>query len=320
MSKKNIVHVAVAVIKNSDGQYFIAKRAKNSHQGGLWEFPGGKVENNETVIEALKRELFEEVGIYLLKASALIQIHHDYADKSVFLDVFNVDEFTGEPFGKEGQEICWVEKNELSTYEFPSANRPIIDAIQLPDKYMITGKFSDEGDLLNRISISIKNGIQLVQFRAPQLDETLYFEYAKKIFTICEKENIKLLLNTTVNNYKKYFANKFSHGIHLTSKELDLYFDENFDKKLIVSTSTHNKEEISLSEDKKVSFIVLSPVNATLTHPDTTPLGWDKFKVLTEQANVPVYALGGMKVKLMEKAKHYGAQGIAAIGEFWDVE
>ena len=64
----------------------------------------------------------------------------------------------------------------------------------------------------------------------------------------------------------------------------------------------------------------MSPVNATLSHPDTVPLGWDKFKELTQKAIMPVYALGGMKSELLEKAKSCGAQGIAAIGEFWNVK
>ncbi len=76
MSLMNIVHVAVAVIKNQQGQFFIAQRPKRSHQGGLWEFPGGKIESNETVLDALNRELFEEVGITFSQASPLIRIHH----------------------------------------------------------------------------------------------------------------------------------------------------------------------------------------------------------------------------------------------------
>ena len=317
---KNIVHVAVAVITNSDGQCLIAKRADESHQGGLWEFPGGKVESNETVVEALERELHEEIGIKLTKATPLIQIQHDYSDKSVLLDVFSVDGFTAEAFGKEGQEICWVDKDDFSFYEFPAANIPIISAIQLPDKYMITGKFSDVADLLNRVYTSIKNGIELIQFRAPQLKEEVYFEYAKKIFLICEKENSKLLLNTSVKYYKKHLATKFSHGLHLNSQELKCYFREDFEQSLLVSTSTHNENEILLAEERKVDFIVLSPVNATLSHPDTIPLGWDMFKELTFKATIPVYALGGMKTEMLGQAKNNGAQGIAAIGEFWDVK
>ena len=317
MSENNMVHVAVAVIQNSHGQYFIAKRPLESHQGGLWEFPGGKVENNETIVEALKRELFEEIGITLVHASPLIQIHHNYSDKSVLLDVWCIDEFTGKAFGKEGQETCWINKSELSLYDFPAANLPIIKAIQLPDKYMITGEFEDEKELLTRVQSGLKNGIKLIQFRAHYLSEDNYFNYAEKIYAICEKENTILLLNTSFENYKKYKAHQFSHGLHLTTKEIESFSSELLENNLLIATSIHNQDELLIAENSNVDFVVLSPVNKTRSHPNATPLGWGAFKQLTMKAHIPVYALGGMQEQDLKKSKDNGAQGIAAIGEFW---
>jgi len=319
MSLKNIVHVAVAVIKNQHGQFLIAKRSENVHQGGLWEFPGGKLENNETVLEALKRELFEELGITLIQASPLIRIPHDYGDKSVLLDVWRVDEFTGNAFGKEGQETCWVNASEFFLYNFPVANIPIITAALLPDKYMITGKFETEKELLFHIQSGLDKNIKLIQFRANNLPEELYFNYAEKIYSLCKKENAQLMLNTSVKNYKKHKADHFSHGIHLNSKEIKLFSLGKLDEDVLVSTSTHNHEELLLAEKNNVDFILLSPVNKTDSHPNSIPLGWGKFKQLTEQAIVPVFALGGMTKNDIKTAKTNGAQGIAAIGEFWNI-
>ena len=317
MSSKNSVHVAVAVIQNSDGQYLIAKRPPETHQGGLWEFPGGKVEDNETVLEALKRELFEETGISFSQATPLIQIHHDYGDKVVFLDVFCIEDVSGEAFGKEGQEIFWIESFELDLYDFPAANLPIIKAVQLPDRYMITGEFKDELDLLSRIQSALHAGIKLIQFRAHDLSESAYFDYAKKLFALCETKNAKLLLNTSVVNYENYQAKDFSHGIHLTSKEINFFFSESRESNLLISTSIHNQEELLLAEEKKVDFVILSPVNKTLSHPESIPLGWDMFKELTKNSTVPVFALGGMTKDDLIISKTHGGQGIAAIGEFW---
>lgn len=317
MSSK-IVHVAVAVIKDSHGQLFISKRSVESHQGGLWEFPGGKVEDNETVLEALKRELIEEIGITLVQANPLIQIHHDYDDKSVLLDVWCVNKFEGEAFGKEGQKTCWIKQEELPSYDFPAANLPIIKALKLPDKYMITGEFSDEKELLTRIQSGLNKGIKLIQFRAYNLSDDDYFDYAEKIYTICKKENAKLLLNQSFEKYKKYQADKFSHGLHLNSKEIKYFSSENKDVKTYIATSVHNIEELLHAEKMDVDFVVLSPVNKTSSHPNSNPLGWEKFKELTEKSNVPVYALGGMVKDDLKTAKNHGAQGIAAIGEFWN--
>jgi len=319
MSSKNIAHVAVAVIKNRHGQFLIAKRSENTHQGGLWEFPGGKVENNETVLEALKRELFEELGIRLIQATPLIQIPHDYGDKSVLLDVWCVDEFTGNAFGKEGQETYWINTSEFSLYDFPVANVPIITAIQLPDKYMITGDFKTEKELLLKIQSGLDKNIKLIQFRAYDLPEDVYFNYAKSLYDLCERENAQLMLNTSVKKYKKYKAYNFSHGLHLNSKEMKSFSSGELDEDVLVSTSTHNYEELLLPEKMDVDFILLSPVSATESHPNSIPLGWKKFKQLTEQVTIPVYALGGMTAGDIEKAKINGAQGIAAIGEFWNI-
>ncbi|RNL61652.1 8-oxo-dGTP diphosphatase MutT [Zhongshania marina] len=125
------VHVAVGVIFNSQGQILIARRHDDAHQGGLWEFPGGKVESDESVCDALARELYEELGINIQTSSCkpFIEIRHDYSDKVVLLDVWTVFEFDGEASGKEGQPLRWVDRSQLSGYDFPAANIAIIDAI-----------------------------------------------------------------------------------------------------------------------------------------------------------------------------------------------
>lgn len=318
-SSNKVVHVAVAVVEDSSGKFLLAKRPQSSHQGGLWEFPGGKIENDESVIDALKRELFEEVALELLHATPLIQIPHDYADKSVLLDVWKIEQFTGSAFGKEGQDICWVDANDFSLYEFPDANKSIICAIQLPDKYMITGEFVDENQLLSRISSSLKKNIKLVQFRAHHLPNDIYFDYAKKIHSLCQKYNAKLMLNCSAKNYVKYSASDFSAGIHLSVRELTIFSDISLANNILVSASTHNQQELTLAQERQVDFCVLSPVKKTRTHPDSTPLSWEKFKSLCRIATVPVYALGGIVNDDLEQSKKMGGQGISAIGAFWHV-
>ncbi len=124
-----IVNVAVGVIKKNNA-IFICKRADEQHQGGLWEFPGGKVEANESVFAALKRELAEEVGITIHSSSQLMVIEHDYGDKCVKLDIHVVSNFSGEAHGAEGQPSEWVNISELTHYDFPAANAEIIEKLQ----------------------------------------------------------------------------------------------------------------------------------------------------------------------------------------------
>lgn len=134
MSDK-IVHVAVGVIlrcldDDLIPKVYLTRRADNVHQGGKWEFPGGKVELNESAESALLRELSEEVGIVVTASEHLMDVKHDYVDKHVWLDIHLVLGFENEPFGQEGQIGQWYPINTLRTLDFPDANNAIISALE----------------------------------------------------------------------------------------------------------------------------------------------------------------------------------------------
>ena len=124
------VHVAVGVVLDRNRNILITRRDPDSHQGGLWEFPGGKVEDGEPLVAALARELHEELGIEVDRTSALLEVRHDYGDKAVLLDVHVVWEFRGEARSLERQPMVWVAPRDLRRYDFPAANVPIVDAVE----------------------------------------------------------------------------------------------------------------------------------------------------------------------------------------------
>ena len=134
---KKIEVVAAVIFSRCGKKIFLAKRPDKSHQGGLWEFPGGKVETEETVAQALSRELKEEVAIDILSCQPLLKIEHTYpgkegsdeGSKTVCLDVFIVDNFIGDPSAQEGQGQGWFELNELEKLDFPEANKVIIEKL-----------------------------------------------------------------------------------------------------------------------------------------------------------------------------------------------
>lgn len=120
-----VVEVAVGVIQQGN-EIFISKRDDAVHQGGKWEFPGGKREEGESMAQALARELREEIGIEVTEQQEFMLIEHDYGDKKVRLDIRLVTAFSGEPVGREGQLARWVAIDDLKAYTFPDANTPII--------------------------------------------------------------------------------------------------------------------------------------------------------------------------------------------------
>ncbi len=125
-----IVQVAVGVVKNAQGAILLSRRAEHLHQGGLWEFPGGKVELGESIFDALVREFQEEVNITITDAEPMLSIKHDYGDKCVLLEVWLSRAFEGEGSSNEGQLIEWVLPKDLGRYEFPKANRQIVEMLQ----------------------------------------------------------------------------------------------------------------------------------------------------------------------------------------------
>ncbi|MDD1015290.1 Nudix family hydrolase [Pseudomonas rubra] len=308
------VHVAAAVIRGSDGRVLIARRADKQHQGGLWEFPGGKVEDGEAVEVALGRELQEELGIVVTAARPLIKVKHDYPDKQVLLDVWEVNGFTGEPHGAEGQPLAWVSARELPQYDFPAANQPIVAAARLPAEYLITPEGLEVPQMLRGIQKAIAGGIKLVQLRAPNMYDPKYRDVAVDAVGLCAGK-AQLMLKGPL----EWLGDFPAAGWHLTSEQLRKYASKGrpFPKERWLAASCHNAEELALAEQMDVDFVTLSPVLATQTHPEAVPLGWGRVQQLIQGFNKPVYVLGGVGPAERELAWQHGAQGVAGIRAFW---
>ncbi|MCF7361280.1 8-oxo-dGTP diphosphatase MutT [Vibrio diazotrophicus] len=124
------IHIVAGIIFNQDkSQIFITKRPDNLHKGGFWEFPGGKVEEGESVEQAMTRELEEEIGIEVTEQYLFEHLEYDYPEKSLKFDFIVISNFNKEPYGKEGQEGRWVDIAELVNYQFPEANVPILERV-----------------------------------------------------------------------------------------------------------------------------------------------------------------------------------------------
>lgn len=307
------LHVAVGVIEQ-DGRILITRRAEELHQGGKWEFPGGKVEAGESVQEALARELEEELGICPESVSPLIRIPWRYHDRHVLLDVWRVSRFSGIPHAREGQPMSWVALDQIEDLNFPAANQPIIRALSLPDQLLVTPEPDDANDFLTEIEAILRRGvIKLVLFRARSLVKNEYHHLARKLSELASTYDAGVML---------YWDEGLEQGgaimgRHLTSAQLMALSQREYDQGLL-SAACHNLQEIQQANRLGLDFILLSPVQRTLSHPDARPLGWSDFQALVDQASMPVYALGGLSPQDLPLAKTHGAQGIAAIRSLWN--
>ena len=308
------VHVAAAAILDGQGRLLVSQRPPHVHQGGLWEFPGGKLEPCETVVNALRRELREELGITVHAARPLIRIVHDYPDKAVLLDVWRVDDFSGKPAGCEGQAIEWVAVDDLRDYPFPAANIPIMKAVSLPDCYLITPEpGQDRSRFLDALERSLARGVSLVQLRARRLSTADYRALVPAVLHLCRQADARLLLNAA----PVLAAATGVDGVHLSSNRLMGLTARPLGAEYLVGASCHTLAEVQHAGVLGLDFIVVSPVQQTSSHPNAQLLGFEGLQQLTEQALLPVYALGGMQLSDMEAAFRHGAQGIAAISGLW---
>lgn len=308
------IHVVAAVLEDGAGRVLLAQRPATAHQGGLWEFPGGKVEPAESAGEALRRELREEIAVEVRAHRPLIRVRHAYADRTVLLDVHRVTEYAGEPIGLEGQPLAWVAPEDLHRYPMPAADRPIVAAIRLPEAYVITPPDPGEPDqFVASLKMVLRRGCRLVQLRLPAPGRVAVEGHARAALPLCRHAGARLLIHGDWELAEAVGAD----GVHLTAAQVRSLQARPLPAGRLVAASCHDADELACAASLGADFAVLGPVLPTASHPGAPHLGWDRFAALVDDARIPVYALGGMSPGLTDTAWRHGAQGVAGIRGFW---
>ena len=126
----NQFNVAAGILCDAEGRILIAERLGGGPFHGLWEFPGGKIAEDETAVQALSRELAEELGIEVTSCATFMNLRHEYDDRIVTIEFFLVNDWASEPVGREGQALRWVPREQLNAEELLPADVPVIEALQ----------------------------------------------------------------------------------------------------------------------------------------------------------------------------------------------
>jgi len=306
--------VAAGVIGNALGEVLVAKRSEGAHQGGLWEFPGGKLESGEATEAGLARELAEEIGITLDSARPLIRVHHAYPERAVLLDVWWVTGWHGRIYAREGQELCWQAVDSLLELPMPAADVPVVAALRLPDRYLITpSPGNDRQAFLTALGASIEAGVRLVALRAKELSRADLMTLSRQAADICRAGGARMLINGDPTLLDASGAD----GVHLDSARLMAAKVRPIPAAALLAAACHDARELAQAARVGVDFAVLSPLAATPGHAQTLPLGWQRFQQLVERVNLPVFALGGMGPEQVRVAWNHGGQGIAAVRALW---
>jgi 8-oxo-dGTP diphosphatase len=315
------IDVAVAILQKNE-QVLLASRPPGKGWAGWWEFPGGKIEADETPEHALTRELQEELGITPTQVQQWLTRRFDYPQtqdseaKTVLLHFYFVTQWQGELRPLEDQQLAWQNPQNITVSPVLPANAPIMQALALPPVYAISNMAEmGESAWLHTLETQLKRGLRLIQLREEQLAPLAYMRLAGQVLKMAKPFAAKVLINADTDLAIKVGAD----GVHLSSLQLISLSEKprNLPSNFMVAASCHNALELALAEKLGLDFVVLSPVNASKSHENAATLGWQHFADLIENTTLPVYALGGMQISDLNQALSCGARGIAMLRAVW---
>lgn len=324
ISQALTTEAAVGVIQRDNGMVLLGERPAGKPWANYWEFPGGKVELNETPAQALKRELQEELGIEVTRFYPWITRTYHYEArydalgmlespaKTVKLHFFMVVEWQGDPVGMEDQVLSWQHPDRVTVGPLLPANTPILTALSLSPIYAISN-LKEMGSALffERLKIALEHGLMMIQVREHHLSPQEFELFAEHVIELAAPFEAKVFIHGDLQLAQRLRA----AGVHMSSQKLMQL--KSRPEGLLCGASCHNEIELVYAEMLGFDYVMLSPVKHTLSHPDAQPLGWDAFGRLISGYSLPVFALGGMQREDLQMASLYGAHGIAMQRDVW---
>ena len=307
-----IVRVAAAVLLRADGAVLLAQRPAGKAYAGYWEFPGGKLEAGESPREALNRELREELGIVVRRASPWFIQEFVYPHAHVELHFFRVFAWGGELVGHDGQAFEWQAPGRYTVAPLLPANTRILAALALPPVYGITcaGDVGEE-TFLRRAERALEGGLRLIQLREKDWPLARRDALASQLVPLAHRFGAQVLLNGSPEDARRLACD----GVHWTSAALTQASQR--PTGMLVAASCHTRADIARAGELDLDFAVLGPVAPTPTHPEAVPLGWGGFAAMVARTRLPVYALGGLRGENVAQATDCGAQGVALRRAAW---
>ena len=308
------LNVAAAVILKPDGQFLLAQRPAGKPYAGYWEFPGGKIKAHESSEQALRRELHEELGIHVEQVYPWLTQDYRYPHASVRLVFHRVMRWSGEPHGRENQQLSWQSAERVFVAPLLPANGPVLRALSLPPVYAISNAAElGKDNFMRRLEQGLQNGLRLIQVREKRMAEGEFGQFAAAVISAARRYRAKVLVNGDVRLAQELGAD----GVHLTSKQIMTL--EQRPQVEWCGASCHDREQLHRAAALGADFAALAPVLPTLSHPGAPGMGWQSFAKLVDGYSLPVYALGAMRHEHLSVAWSHGAHGIAMMRGAWQI-
>ncbi|MBV8464386.1 MAG: Nudix family hydrolase [Burkholderiales bacterium] len=310
MSETRITHVAAGILIRPDGQFLLGTRPEGKPYAGWWEYPGGKLEAGETPMQALVRELHEELGIEVTAATPWVVQTFTYPHATVRLNFFKVTGWNGEPHPHEGQQFAWQIPGATTVEPILPANTPILRGLQLPGVLPISNIAElGEDAWLAALGKQVAAGRRWLVLREPQLVDEAYAAVARRLQA--DHPGLHLMVHGTPERAAQLGA----YGVHMPARVLMQCTER---PETWCGASVHTLDELAHAAKLGIDYAVLGSVLPSLTHPGGPILGWEGFGKLVERGwPMPVYGIGGLRREDVAQAQALGGQGVALLRAAW---
>jgi 8-oxo-dGTP diphosphatase len=314
-----VVEVAVAVILAPNRQVLLAQRPAGKPMAGYWEFPGGKLEPGESVFDALKREIDEELGIVVEHADPWVVLPFVYPHATVRLHFMRVTRWSGVPHAREQQAFRFEPIDQFAVEPWLPGALPLKRWLQLPARYAISNA-AELGiePFLEKLTVRLAAGSSKcaaeasapfwLQLREPTLDRASFEHLFAALLPICRTAGIRLLVSS------RHPASFWSEadGVHVTARDLEQMQTRPAVQWCIASA--HEAAHLERAAAFGADAALFGNVMATRSHPGRAALGWQGFAEVVRSTPLPVFALGGLDFSehAQSVALAHGAHGIAA--------
>jgi 8-oxo-dGTP diphosphatase len=345
------IDVAVAVLQRDNGDVLWCSRPEGKPYAGYWEFPGGKVEPNESVWQALVREIDEELGITVQAGGPWMLVEHDYPHAKVRLHLMRVWKWHGEPVAREQQRFQWAPSllGAANIQPILPATEPLLRKLALPRVMLLTQiELYCLEEFVQRLHSTLSSAktanaaMPLVQFREKNLSPQAQIEAVAAVWDALQCYGAPMVVNSACKIACEWAANQATTslerldsesasyntsldkqylqrpGVHWTEHDLTTIAQQTIDVQRMNTASVHGAAGLNKAHELGIDAAVLGTVLPSLSHPGGPTLGWSGFMSIASQARLPVYGIGGLTTGDLQVAAEHAAHGVAVMRTAWN--
>lgn len=311
-----ITPVVAAVLRDRRGRVLLAQRPEGKHLAGAWEFPGGKLDPDELPAAGLARELTEELGIEVIGSKPLLSLTHHYEDRSIRLLLREVIAWEGEPVGREGQALVWVSLAEARALRMPEADRPLLIALALDARCVISpdpAEFADIEAFVSEWEACLRAGFGWIRLQARSLSRSELRPLARRCGELARRYGACWMLEAEPELAEELGAD----GVHLSRECLHDCRVRPLSQARIVTAACRTAPDLALAGRLGLDLVTLWPRSGGESSGRLlSPLDWTAFEQLCADSPLPVLLPGGLDREHLSRARAAGAFGVCGSYRF----